>query len=312
MIHPGFLGIDVSKRHLDIFDGALGRTERINNDREALQAFASRLGGRDVFVVLEATGHYDEGLRQALSLAGIRYARVNPERARHFAKALGLLAKTDAIDARMLAMMAQALDLKEDHLPDAANQALTRLTLRRDQLVAMRQKERVRLAEMTGTETDVMTTSLIRHLGWLDGEIADVEAAISTHLKGNDELKRKARLLMSIKGIGPVTATILLSRLPELGSLSPGAAAALAGLAPYNADSGTTNGKRAIRCGRKRVRDALYMAAIAARKEPRFGAFFQKLTDAGKPFKVAIIALARKLLVTANAILRDGVAFAEK
>lgn len=308
MIHSGFLGIDVSKRYLDIFDGALGRPERIENTVQALEGFAARFAGRDVLVVLEATGHYDEALRRALAAAGVRYSRVNPERARHFAKALGLLAKTDAIDARMLAMMAQALDLKADRPNDPVSETLRRLTLRRDQLVSILQMERTRLAgaDPVDVAQDPVVASLLSHIAWLDAEVAAIETAIASHLKTNAELKQKAALLRSIKGIGPVTATILLSRLPELGQLSPGAIAALAGLAPYNVDSGTMKGKRAIRSGRKRVRDALYMAAIAARKEPRFHDFFQRLIDAGKPFKVAIIALARKLLVTANAILRDG------
>ena len=309
IIHPGFSGIDVSKRYLDVFDGAIGKVRRIENTLEGIADLIASFSGRDVFVVLEATGLYDGRLRHALATAGVRHARVNPERARHFAKALGLLAKTDNIDARMLALMAQKLDLEADVSPDTATETLQVLAQRRDQLVAMRQQERTRLTETDQDDTSVPIASLRRHLLWLDREIAAIEAEIRSHLKAEAQLARKAKLLQTIKGIGPVTATILLARMPELGQLSPKAAAALAGLAPYNVDSGSFKGQRTIRSGRKRVRDALYMAALAARREPRFGAFFQTLIDAGKPFKVALIALARKLLITANAILRDGVEF---
>lgn len=305
-IHPGVIGIDVSKSVLDIFEGLSGAWRRIGNEGKDIAAFVAGLAGLDVLVVLEATGLYDRKLRRALSAAGVRFTRVNPERARNFARATGLLAKTDKVDARMLAAFGTRLECRLEDAPDPDREALNEVNRRRDQLVAMRQQERARLADGSEGWQD----SIGRVVEFLDQEIASCEARIRDLVRSRAELHRVSALLRSIPGIGPVAATTLLALMPELGRLSRKEIAALAGLAPFARDSGRFRGQRSILGGRKRVRDALYMGAIAAiRYSPRFKAFFQALRDAGKPFKVALVAVSRKLLVTANAVVRDGTPF---
>lgn len=306
-IHPGSIGIDVSKTHLDVFDADTDTITRIANDEAAVASLADSLAGRPVFVVFEATGRYDGRLRRALAAAGLDFARVNPEQARHFAKANGIRAKTDQVDARLLAAMAGRLDLRTALADDEERHALADLGTRRHQLVMDRQKEKVRLSE----GADAWRDSIERHLAFYDAEIASIESQIKALVKKSALLAKAIGLLRSIPGIGPVAALTLVALMPELGRLSPKAAAALAGLAPFNHDSGGFRGLRSIAGGRKRVRDVLYMAANAARRTTsRFAAFFDDLIDRKKPFKVAIIAVARKILVTANAVLRDQKPFA--
>lgn len=306
-IPPVVVGIDISKHHLDVFDSAHGRVERFANDRPTVAGLAERFAKAGAFVVFEATGHYDTALRQALAAAGIAHARVNPARARDFARAAGFLAKTDAVDARMLAAMGQSLRPPVTPPIDPDRERLALLNRRRDQLVATRQQERTRRRECRDA---TIAQSIAAHLAWLDHEIETLETAIADLIEANPTLRARARLVRSVPGIGPVTATILLALAPELGSRSPKTIAALAGLAPINADSGQFRGKRSIRGGRKRMRDALYIAAVvASRSRSRFAAFYTRLRDAGKTPKQAFIALARKLLVTLNAIVRDQVPF---
>jgi len=305
-IHPGFVGIDVSKHHLDIFDPARGG-ERVPNAAGFAAELAARFAATDSIVLFEATGLYDEALRQALAAAGVTFSRVNPGRARDFARAAGFLAKTDQVDARMLAAMAQCLRPPSQAPADPQRERLARLNKRRDQLVAMRQQERTRRRECCDAE---IIADLDGHLACLDQAIARLDRMIQQLIGEDAKLDRASRLLRSAPGIGPVTATTLIAMLPELGSRSPKSIAALAGLAPLNVDSGQFRGKRPVRGGRKRVRDALYMAAVsAARSKSRFGAFYKALRNAGKPPKLALIALARKLLVSLNAILRDQTPF---
>jgi transposase len=302
-IHPGFVGIDVSKRHLDIFEN--GRGLRVSNTADSIGALVERW--RTSFVLFEATGRYDGALRQALEAGGIAFARVNPARARDFARATGRLAKTDAIDAQMLARMAQSLSLARERESDPEREALARAHKRRDQLVHMRQQERTRLSEC---DDAALRADIEAHRQWLDANIAHWESEIARLVKRSAGLAQKAHSLRSIAGIGPVAATTLLALVPELGSLSSRKIAALAGLAPLNADSGQFRGTRRIKGGRKRVRDALYMAAVAAaRHNPRLKPIYRRLRAAGKPAKVALIALARRLLVIANAIMRNNTQF---
>lgn len=305
IIHPGSIGIDVSKATLDVLDGLRG-AHQLTNDAAGIRALIESFAGRDVFVTFEATGRLDRRLRLALQAAGIGFARVNPERARSFAKALGLLAKTDKVDARMLALMGQKLEMRVEVPADPDRDTLAALAQRRDQLVAYRQQERTRLAECEALWAD----SIARIVACLDQEIADLDRRIRDFTRAQDGLRRRAALLRSIPGLGPVTVTTLIALMPELGRLDPKAAAALAGLAPFNRDSGQFRGQRTIRGGRKRIRDALYMAANAAIKSDcRFRTFHQALRARGKAFKEALIAVARKLIVTANAVLRDEVPF---
>jgi transposase len=303
ILHPGFVGIDVSKHHLDVFES--GRTERVANTAEGLASLVGRW--HDRFVLFEATGHYDACLRRALEAEGIAFARVNPARARDFARATGRLAKTDRIDARMLAAMAQSLSFARERESDPEREALARAHKRRDQLVQMRQQERTRLTECDDAS---LRADIEAHRQWLDAQIARWDAEIARLVEQSGVLAQKARRLRSIAGVGPVAATTLLALVPELGALSPKKIAALAGLAPFNADSGQLRGLRRIRGGRKRVRDALYMAAVtAARHNPRLKPLYVRLRAAGKPAKVALIAVARKLIIIANAILHDQTEF---
>lgn len=308
MIHRDVIGCDIAKSHLDIFDSRAQRHQRIDNTPAAIDAWLEGLDGQEVHFVFEATGRYDRALRLCLEARLRSYSRVNPARARDFAKAIGVLAKTDAIDARLLALMGQSLPLASRLPDDPARQALVRLHTRRDQLVAIRQQERTRLHEAEGPERD----SLERHMAFLDAEIIDIEAACRDALKADEALKEQEARLRSIPGIGPVAALTLIAHMPELGDRSAKAAAALAGLAPFNVDSGTLRGKRHIRGGRKRVRDALYMAALTASRMPAaFKAQADRMKEKGKPFKVVIIAIARKILAIANAITRDKTTFSK-
>jgi transposase len=296
------VGIDVSKKYLDIFDEGLGVPERIANATQAITQIAARWRC-DVLVVFEATGVYDLELREALSQAGIRFARINPARARDFARASGQLAKTDPIDARMLAAFARAMQPASEQAAHPARNALAGLAKRRDQLVLMRAQEKNRRSE---TDDRAMAERINRLIEVLDSEIAEIEADIKALIKTEQEIADDARLMRSLPGVGPVACMQLITKMPELGHVGAKQIAALAGLAPFNVDSGTFRGKRKIAGGRKRVRDALYMVALnAVRRADPFKAFYARLRQAGKPAKLALIAVARKLLTVLNAIMRD-------
>ena len=303
--HP-CVGIDVSKHHLDVFDEAVGASERIANAPHAITELVARWRC-DVFVVFEATGVYDLKLREALRQAGIKFSRINPARARDFARAGGQIAKTDLIDARMLAAFARAMQPATEQVSTAARSALARLAKRRDQLVAMRAQEKNRRSEAEDAD---MAERIGRLIKVLDHEIAEIEAEIGALIKAEAELLDDAQLMRSLPGIGPVACMQLITQMPELGQVGPKQAAALAGLAPFNVDSGAYRGKRKIGGGRKRVRDALFMSALnAVRRDDRFKAFYARLRKAGKPAKLALIAVARKLLTILNAMIRDRKAY---
>lgn len=301
------VGIDISKNHLDVYDAREGETRRIANAPDEAEALVGALAGQDCLVVYEATGRYDRVLSRALAQAGVRHARVNPEQARHFARACGLKAKTDAIDARMLADLGRRMPLRVQVPLEPVRERLAALSSRRDQLVAVRKQERTRVDDH---DDPLIRETLAQHLAWLDQSVAQLDRAIAKTIAEDADLARADSLLRSAPGIGPVTATVLIAQLPELGRLNPKAVAALAGLAPYNNDSGSFGGKRTIRGGRTRIRQALYMAAVtAARSQSHLGQFNQRLRDAGKPAKLALIATARKILTVLNAILRTQTPF---
>lgn len=299
------VGIDVAKDNLDVFETRGQTTTRIPNNKAAIAKLVASLPP-DTTIVFEATAPYDTLLRQALAAAGLRTLRVNPSRARDFARAAGFLAKTDAVDARMLARLPEALDVRPDEAFDPAREALAALHRRRDQLVDTRAVERGRLA----SEPDVdVRHSLESHIGWLDGAIAELDAKIRRAL-ASPPFAPRARLLATAKGVGAVTITTLVALLPELGRCSAKAIAALAGLAPLNRDSGTLRGQRHIAGGRRRVRQALYMAALAAiRTHEPFRQQYLAIKARSGHAKIAIIAIARKLLVTLNAMVKSGQPF---
>lgn len=306
-LHVRYVGCDISKDTLDFYDPALGKGRRVRNTPASAAHWAASLDGAPVLVVMEATGVYDRVLRTALQEAGVAYARINPLRARRYAQAAGFLAKTDAVDARMLASMGEALKLASDAPPDPAREALCALQKRRDQLVGMRAEERNRRCDVEGA----LAASIDEHIAWLSDEIRALDDEIKVLVTTAEPLREDVARLRSVPGVGPVAASVLLAYMPELGQLSPKKIASLAGLAPVNNDSGIKRGERRIRGGRGRVRRALYMAALSAiRTEPRFTHFYQRIVERAQAKKVAIIAVARKLLTILNAIIRDKTRYA--
>ena len=300
-----WVGIDVAKAWLDVASSGEEAVRRVANDAEGIAALVVDLTSRaPQLVVLEATGGYERAVTAALTVAGIPVAVVNPRQVRDFAKATGQLAKSDVLDARVLARFAQRIQPPARPLPDAVAQELASLLTRRRQLLEMRTAEQNRRPSLAAR----LRPALDAHLVWLSQQIADLDEELGQTLRQSPVWREKEELLRSIPGIGPVVARTLLGELPELGSLDRWQAAALAGVAPLTQDSGRRQGARRTWGGRGAVRAALYMAAVvASRHNPVIQTLYQRLRAAGKPAKVALVACMRKLLTMANAILRDGV-----
>jgi transposase len=300
-----FVGIDVSKATLDVHVRPSGQASQHRNDPDGIAALIARLVPlAPAGVVLEATGGYEVPLACALAAAGLSVAVVNPRQARDFAKATGRLAKNDKIDAAALAHFAQAIRPEPRPLPDAQARSLDALLARRRQLLDMLTMERNRL----GTCADAaVRADLEGHVAYLLERLAGCEKELDFAVKASPAWREKEDLLRSIRGIGPVASRTLLAALPELGRITNKQAAALAGLAPFDDDSGSRRGSRHIRGGRADVRAALYMAALSAAKHnPPLRAFRERLRACGKKAKVILVAVARKLVVLANAVLRAG------
>jgi len=298
-------GVDVAGGWIDVFDTANGRSDRIFNDD--IGSFVSRLPG-DAFVVFEATGGHERLLMETLAAADIAHARVNPRQAREFARATGRLAKTDRVDARALAEMGAALAPRPAARPDPARTRLGELVGRRDAIVAAITAETHRLAM---ARDGFVRRDIGRMLAVLKARRARLEKEIAAHVRAEETLAREAARLRTAPGVGPTIAAILLARLPELGQLDRRAIASLAGLAPHACDSGLRRGRRHVWGGRPDVRRALYLAAfVATRRHPALKAARERLEAAGKPAKVAILAIARKLLTILNAMIRDQRDFA--
>lgn len=254
-------------------------------------------------VVLEATGGLEIKLAAALAAAGLPVAVVNPRQVRNFARASGKLAKTDRLDAQVLAAFAQAIRPVARTLPDEQARALAQLLARRRQLIEMRLQERTRLVQ----SADALREDIKAHIAWLDERIRTLDIDLTAKLRTSDVWRIKEGLLKPVPGIGPATRFALLINLPELGRLNRKQIAALAGLAPFNRDSGLHSGTRAIWGGRAQVRTALYMATLTAvHHNPVIQRFYQRLIHAGKPFKVAMVACMRKLLTILNAMLKHN------
>jgi transposase len=301
-----FVGIDVSKAHLDVAVRPSGVHFRVANDPAGHAALVDRLRPlAPTLVVLEATGGYESAAVAALQAAGIPVAAVNPRQARDFAKATGRLAKTDKIDGEALAHFAEAIRPRARPAEPAERLALDALLTRRRQVMEMRVMESNRLETCTDPP---VRAAIGRHLEWLDAEQADADRRISEAVRASPAWRDRDDLLRGIPGIGPVASRTLLAALPELGGGDGGQLAALAGLAPYARDSGATRGPRSIRGGRPEVRRVLYLAALsAARHAGPLKDFADRLRARGKRAKVVLIAVARKLLVIANAVIRTGV-----
>jgi len=302
-------GIDVAKQHLDICWSE--QRMRVDNDSSGWKELTAKLLADAVdLVVIEATGGYERGVLLALQSAGITVARVNPRQSREFAKSLGVLAKTDALDARTLRDFADVLARHRDRakfitpLRDEQREQLAALMTRRRQLVDMRVAETQRLEHANARAAK----SIRGVIKFLDRQIGQIDEDIDQHL--GRHFKPQQELLDSVKGIGAVTTLTLLSDLPELGGLRRKPIAKLVGIAPLADDSGKRQGKRRIWGGRASVRTALYMATLSAmRYNPVIAAFYQRLLAAGKPKKVAMVACMRKLLTILNAMMRDNAAW---
>jgi transposase len=298
------VGIEVSKARLDGFCRPDGATFQHPNDEAGITALVARLKPlRPTLIVLEATGGLEAPVAAALAAAKLPVAVVNPRQVRKFAEASSQWAKTDALDARVLAHFAEAIRPQVRALPDEQSRQLEALVARRRQLLEMRTAEQNRLAGAVGT---AVREDLTTHITYLTRRIKEMDQELDAAIQGSAAWRVKDDLLQSVPGIGKVVARTLVASLPELGTLSGKQIASLAGLAPRARDSGTQRGKRSIGGGRIDVRCALYMATLSAvRFNPVLAAFYRRLRAAGKAAKVAQIAVARKLLTILNAMLRD-------
>jgi transposase len=298
------VGIDVSKSTLVVAVEPSGQSWVTDTTSAAIDTLVARLQAlTPTIVVLEATGGYERTVTAHCAAAGLPVAVINPRQVRAFAQALGRTAKTDAIDAVLLAQFGVRVQPAVRPIADAETQALAALVLRRRQLVEMIGMERRRLEQ--APPTGKITRDLRNHIRWLERRVENVDDEIGTAIQASPVWRVQDDLLRSVPGIGPTTARTLLAELPELGRLDRRAVAALVGVAPLNCDSGQHRGQRHIWGGRASVRAALYMAAVsAARHNPVLRVFYRRLRDAGKPAKVALVATMRKLLTIVNAMLK--------
>ena len=296
-----YVGIDVSKDHLDVA-ASDGTSLQVGNDEAGHQALVARFAAdAPTLVLMEATGGLERALAAELSAAGVPLRIINARHVRHFAKATGLLAKTDRLDAQALVRFAQTLKPEPRAIQPEQTLALQALIARRRQLVEMLAMERNRLR----TAHRGVRKSLQASIRWLEKRLAEVDGDIDGALRECGAWREKVELLESVPGIARVISVSLLASLPELGRLNRHQISALAGVAPFNRDSGHWQGRRSIYGGRPMVRSALYMAAlVGARHNPILNAFYQRLRGSGKPAKVALTACMRKLLVILNTMLK--------
>jgi transposase len=298
------VGIDVSKAALAIAVQPSGESWTSDTTPTAIETVVARLRAlAPAIVVVEATGGYERALVAACAAAGLPMAVVNPRQVRAFAQALGRTAKTDAVDAAVLADFGARVQPAARAIADAETQALAALVTRRRQLLDMLGMEQRRLEQAPATGR--ITRDLRNHIRWLERRIEDVDDEIGTAIQASPIWRVQDDLLRSVPGIGPTTARTLLAELPELGRLDRRAIAALVGVAPLNCDSGQHRGQRHIWGGRASVRTSVYMVALSAtRCNPILRPFYQRLRQAGKPAKVALIATTRKLLTILNAMMK--------
>lgn len=297
-------GIDISKRRLDVHVWPGDERWRAANDADGVDELARRLAQLGVgLVVCEATGGLERLVWAALEAAGLRVAVVNPRQVRRYAGAAGRLSKTDRQDAELLARFGRQLAPTPTPMPAAQLQTLRALVARRRQLVKTRTAERQRLQQLP----DPLHDEIRRHIAFLDAAVRRLTQEIETQLQQDPHWRRQAELLQSAPGVGPQLAATLIAELSELGRLTHKQIAALAGLAPFNRDSGQFRGQRCVWGGRAQVRSVLYMATLSATRCARspIRPFYRRLRDAGKPAKVALTACMRKLLTILNAMIRD-------
>jgi transposase len=302
---PLYVGVDVSKATLDVAFGSDGEVIQVGNDEVGIAALVARLQeSRPALVVLEATGGYEVLAAAALAGRGLPVAVVNPRQVRDLAKGLGILAKTDRIDARVLARFAEAAKPEPRPLPTPEAKELDEFLSRRRQIVDMLTMEKNRLSIAA---TERMKKSLKKHITWLEEALRRADDDVDRAIKASPAWREQEDLLRSFPGIGPVSSRTLLAELPELGDLNRKKIAALVGVAPLNRDSGTLKGTRTCWGGRARVRQVLYMATLTAiRRNPVIRRTYSALRARGKKHKVALVACMRKLLTILTAMVRDA------
>ena len=304
-----FVGIDVSKAQLDVAVRPTGKRWTLPYDQTGIEGLVPQIVDLEpALVLLEATGGLELPLVAALAAAALPVVVVNPRQVRDFAKATGTLAKTDTLDAGVLAHFADAVRPEVRPLKDAEAQVLNSLTARRRQVMTMLVSEKNRL----GTAIGAVSPRIEAHIAWLEQELSDLDKGLRQTLRRSPVWREKDDLLRTVPGVGEQISITLLANLPELGTLNRRQIAALVGVAPYNRDSGALRGKRAVWGGRSRVRAVLYMGAlVASRHNPAIRDFYQRLLAAGKPKKVALVASMRKLLVILNGMLKHGSAWCD-
>jgi transposase len=299
-----YLGIDVSKAHLDYAYYGATQTAQVDNSAGGIAKLVAECKERKVsLVVVEATGSLEMAVVAALLTAGVPTAVTNPRQVRDFAKGMGKLAKTDKIDAHTLAHFGFTVKPRVYVLPSADAQALEALLTRRSQIIDMLTSERLRLHTVHASQRE----RLEKHVDWLKAELEQIDSELNQSISQSETWKAKDSLLQSVPGVGRVLSTSLLAWLPELGLLNGKQISALVGVAPFNRDSGQWRGRRMICGGRAEIRSALYMAALSAsRFNPVISAFYNRLIKAGKLPKVALTACMRKLLIILNAMIKHG------
>jgi transposase len=298
-----FVGVDVSKSHLDVAVYPSGQQDRWENNDSGIEKLIKFVKSLPVaLVVFESTGGYESLAVSMLSSQGLPVVVVNPRQVRDFAKATGKSAKTDQIDAMSIAHFASAVHPEQRELKDEHIQLLAALNTRRRQIISMLVAEKNRLY----TAPKANQKNIRQHIKWLERNLDQIDKDIQKQIRNSPIWRENDDILQSYKGIGPVSSTTLLSDLPELGTLDGKRIAALVGLAPFNCDSGQYRGRRRVWGGRSHVRKTLYMAAQSAKRfNPQIRAFYDRLTKAGKPHKVAMTACMRKMVVTLNAMLKN-------
>ncbi len=299
-----FLGIDLSKQWLDAYLSPTGQRWHVASEPDALEAWAEALPANLTLIVMEATGGLERRVAALLVRHALPVAVVNPRQVRNFAKAMGLLAKTDRLDARAIALFAKRMEPEPRPLKDEQAQELEELVARRRQLVEMRTGEKNRLGQ---AGSDLVRTSIENMIQWLEGQIEQCDREIDERIKANPAWRKRENLLRSVPGVGAVTARTLASNLPELGKLSRRKIGALVGVAPFDHKSGQWRGRSFCTGGRAAVRSALYMATFTAtRHNPVIRQYFEHLIARGKPYKVALVASMRKLLGILNTMARNN------
>ncbi len=304
MSEPVYVGVDVSKAHLDVARHPRGWRERFANDGEGIEALVRQVQGlQPACVVLEATGGYELAVVSALAAAGLPVVVANPREVRDYARATKRLAKSDALDAQVLADFAEGCKPPVRALPDATTRELQARLARRRQLSEMLTAERNRRLQVPAS----MRAGVEAHIAYLKRDLEDLDRDLTDLIRSSPAWREKEQLLRSVPGVGAVVSRVLLGSLPELGQLNRREIAGLVGVAPLNHDSGAYHGRRSCWGGRAHVRSTLYMAAlVASRFNPVIRDFYQRLRQAGKAPKVALTACARKLLTILNAMMKTG------